>query len=212
MTHGPAFMVPAFLAGFGLYAALIVGIGAQNAFVLRQGLRREHVGPVVLFCATADLVLISLGVIGVGATVAHVPGLTAVLTLGGVLFLGWYGVGAFRRAVRPAAGPAVERSGAPLPLGTALARTAGFTLLNPHVWLDTLLVAAAASAVQSMGGASAFVAGAVLASVVWFVGLGYGARLLAPLFSRPVAWRVLDVVVGATMLANAAGLVRHALT
>jgi L-lysine exporter family protein LysE/ArgO len=207
MTHAPAF-----LAGFGLYAALIVGIGAQNAFVLRQGLQREHVGPVVFFCAVADFVLITLGVIGLGATFAHVPGFTVVLTIGGVAFLVWYGGGAFRRALRPPAGLTVDRRSEALPLGTTLVRTAGFTLLNPHVYLDTVLLAAAAGAAQSMGGESAFVVGAMLASVLWFTALGYGARLLAPVFSRPAAWRVLDIVVGATMVANAAVLARHGLT
>lgn len=201
----------AFLNGFALSAALIVAIGAQNAFVLRQGLRREHVGPVVAFCALADVTLMAAGVAGLGAALDRVPGLAAALTLGGALFLGWYGISALRRAARPAKGLDAEGRGEALSLGAALARTAGFTLLNPHVYLDTVLLVGVVGAAQPSGGQPAFVAGAGLASALWFALLGYGARLLAPLFRRPAAWRVLDGLVGATMLALAAGLVAHGL-
>jgi len=199
--------VSAFLAGFAMSAALIVAIGAQNAFVLRQGLRREHVGPIVLFCALSDVVLMVAGVAGLGAALRRLPGLTAVLAVGGAVFLGWYGIGALRRAVCTPGGLAPDRRGEALGLGGALARTAGFTLLNPHVYLDTVLLVGAVGASQPPGGQPAFVAGAGLASAVWFAALGYGARLLTPVFARPAAWRVLDVIVGATMLAIAAGLV-----
>jgi L-lysine exporter family protein LysE/ArgO len=201
----------AFLNGFALSAALIVAIGAQNAFVLRQGLRREHVGPVVAFCALADVALMGAGVAGLGAALDRLPGLAAALTLGGALFLGWYGISALRRAARPAKGLDAEGRGEALSLGAALARTAGFTLLNPHVYLDTVLLVGVVGASQPSGGQPAFVAGAGLASALWFALLGYGARLLAPLFRRPAAWRLLDGLVGATMLALAAGLVAHGL-
>lgn len=201
----------ALLSGFGLSAALIVAIGAQNAFVLRQGLRREHVGPIVLFCTMADVALMAAGVAGLGAALERLPGLTSALALGGALFLGWYGVGALHRALRPQAALAADPRGKALPLGAALARTAGFTLLNPHVYLDTVLLVGAVGAAQPPEGRPAFVAGAGLASALCFVSLGYGARLLAPLFARPAAWRVLDAVVGATMLTLALGLVVHSL-
>lgn len=199
----------AFFNGFALSAALIVAIGAQNAFVLRQGLRREHVGPIVAFCALADVTLMAAGVAGLGAALDRLPGLSATLTLGGALFLGWYGISALRRAVRSAEGLDTEGRGEALSLGAALARTAGFTLLNPHVYLDTVLLVGVVGAAQPSGGQPAFVAGAGLASVLWFALLGYGARLLVPFFRRPAAWRVLDGLVGATMLALAAGLAAH---
>lgn len=201
----------AFFNGFALSAALIVAIGAQNAFVLRQGLRREHVGPIVAFCALADVTLMAAGVAGLGAALDRLPGLSAALTLGGALFLGWYGISALRRAARSAEGLDTEGRGEALSLGAALARTAGFTLLNPHVYLDTVLLVGVVGAAQPSGGQPAFVAGAGLASLLWFSLLGYGARLLVPIFRRPAAWRVLDGLVGATMLALAAGLVAHGL-
>ncbi|WP_395394655.1 LysE family transporter [Novosphingobium sp. BL-8A] len=198
-----------FLSGFALMAALIVAIGAQNLFVLRQGLRREHVGPVVLFCAGADATLIALGVAGVGAVLGALPGLTMVLTLGGAVFLAWYGIQALRRMAVPST---VEVAGGQgISLGRALAATAGFTFLNPHVYLDTLLLMGAAGSAQPLALRPYFVAGAASASFAWFAALGYGARLLIPLFARPAAWRVLDAVVGATMLTLAASLVVRAL-
>lgn len=198
-----------FLSGFALSAALIVAIGAQNLFVLRQGLRREHVGPIVLFCAAADATLIAAGVAGVGAVLAALPGLAMVLTIGGAAFLGWYGIQALRRMAAP--GIVEVAGGEGISLGRALAATAGFTFLNPHVYLDTVLLMGAAGSAQPMALRPVFVAGAASASFAWFAALGYGARLLIPLFSRPAAWRVLDAVVGATMLALAASLVVRAL-
>ena len=199
-----------FLTGFLLSAALIVAIGAQNLFVLRQGLRREHVGPVVLFCGTADALLIGAGVAGVGAFLTALPRLTTLLALGGAGFLGWYGVQALRRMAAPGA---MEVAGmGEASLARALLATAGFTLLNPHVYLDTVLLMGAAGAAQPDAARPAFVAGAALASFAWFAALGYGARLLRPLFARPAAWRVLDAGVGIVMLALAASLVARAWT
>ena len=127
----------AFFSGFALSAALIIAIGAQNAFVLRQGLRREHVGPIVAFCALADITLMAAGVAGLGAALDRLPGLSAALTLSGALFLGWYGISGLRLAARSAHGLETEGRGEALSLGAALARTAGFTQLNPHLPLDT---------------------------------------------------------------------------
>ena len=199
-------MLDSFASGLALSAALIIAIGAQNAFVLRQGLRREHVGPIVLFCALVDLILIAAGVAGLGALIGRFPGLTTVLALGGAAFLAAYAVAALRRALRPAALLAAPDAGA-LTLRGALARAAGFTLLNPHVYLDTVMLVGAVGAAQPPGGALPFTLGAGLASAAWFATLGYGARLLAPVFARPLAWRVLDGVIGVTMLGLAAGLV-----
>ncbi|QSR18738.1 LysE/ArgO family amino acid transporter [Novosphingobium sp. KA1] len=199
----------AYLSGFALSAALIIAIGAQNLFVLRQGLRREHVGAIVLFCAAADSILIAAGVAGVGAFLSALPQLTRALSLGGAAFLGWYGVAALRRMAAP--GSVNVTGGGTVTLGRALAATAGFTFLNPHVYIDTVLLMGAAGATQPLALRPVFVAGAASASVLWFSALGYGARLLIPLFGRPAAWRVLDAVVGATMLTLAASLIARAL-
>ncbi|MEH3106371.1 MAG: LysE/ArgO family amino acid transporter [Sphingomonas fennica] len=202
-------MLPAFLKGFLLSAALIMAIGAQNLFVLRQGLRREHVGPIVLFCGLADAVLIAAGVSGMGALIAAVPGLTMAMALAGAAFLGWYGVAALRRMATPAAMAPGDAPG--LTLGRALAACAAFTFLNPHVYLDTVLLMGAAGSAQPPALRPVFVAGAASASFVWFATVGFGARLLAPLFTRPAAWRVLDAIVGVVMLGLAATLIAGAL-
>jgi L-lysine exporter family protein LysE/ArgO len=198
------YALPAFLNGFALSAALIIAIGAQNLFVLRQGLLRQHIGPIILFCASADALLISAGVAGVGAFLAAVPQLTTGLTLAGVGFLGWYGVKSLRGLASDEA--MVVEGGGRATLGAVLTATAGFTFLNPHVYLDTVLLMGTAGAAQPAALRPIFVAGAASASFTWFVALGYGARLLAPLFARPAAWRVLDAIVGVTMLALAASL------
>ncbi len=199
-----------FLTGFALSAGLIMAIGSQNAFVLRQGIRREHVGPVVLFCALADLTLIAAGVAGLGAVLDGLPGLVTILALGGAVFLGWYGLTALRRAAHPGELVA-DGAGAALSLGAALAQVAAFTLLNPHVYLDTVLLVGSIGAAQPTGAQAPFVAGAGLASAAWFAALGFGARFLAPLFARPAAWRVLDLMVGATMIVLAVGLIGYVL-
>lgn len=201
--------LPAFAKGFGLSAALIMAIGAQNMFVLRQGLRREHVGAIVLFCAAADALLITAGVAGLGAILAIVPGLTIVLTLGGAAFLGGYGLSALRRAMRSGAMTVAQEPS--LPLRRAMASAAGFTLLNPHVYLDTVLLMGAVGSSLPPGLRPVFVAGAALASFAWFAALGYGARLLTPVFARPLAWKILDALVGLIMLALAGSLVSRAL-
>jgi L-lysine exporter family protein LysE/ArgO len=193
------------LAGVGAGLSLIVAIGSQNAFVLRQGLRREHVLPVVLVCALSDLVLIAAGVAGLGALVARVPVLLAVITWGGAAFLLVLAVQAARRALRPAALDAAEgglRMSAGAAVGTALA----LTWLNPHVYLDTVLLLGSVAA--GHGDARwVFGAGAGIASILWFTTLGFGARVLAPVFARPVAWRVLDGAIAAIMAVLAVTLV-----
>ena len=203
-------LIPAFTKGFVLSAGLIIAIGAQNMFVLRQGLKREHVLPIVLFCAAADAALIVAGVSGLGGVLALVPGLSLVLSLGGAAFLGWYGVAALRRAANPSALVVEQQAG--LTLGAGLAGTAAFTFLNPHVYIDTVMLMGAVGASLPSAERPVFMVGAATASLVWFSALGFGARLLAPLFSRPAAWRVLDVGVGVMMLALAASLIHGAWT
>ena len=195
----------AFTTGLLLGATLIMAIGAQNAFVLRQGLRREHVLYIVLFCVAADMVLMSVGVAGLAGLLGEAPALTAFLTGGGAAFLAWYGMRSLWNALRPRALQAADGA-RQLPLRSVMAQAAGFTFLNPHVYLDTVLLLGSIGANQPAAARIWFVGGATLASLSWFSALGFGARLLAPLFARPRAWQVLDVLVGLTMLVLATSL------
>ncbi len=207
-------LADAFATGFGLCGALIVAIGAQNAFVLRQGLRRVHVGPVVALCAGADAALLAAGSWGLGAAAAGAPSLARWMAAAGAAFLAAYGALALRRAAAPgdAGGldPAAADGAAQRPLGATLAVAAGFTFLNPHVYLDTVVLAGSVGARLAPDARAAFVAGGACASLAWFSALGWGAGRLAPVFRSPRAWRVLDAVVGATMLALAAVLATQA--
>jgi L-lysine exporter family protein LysE/ArgO len=197
-------LFPAALSGFLLGASLIIAIGAQNAFILRHGLLRRHVFVLCLICAASDAVLIALGVGGLGTVVARMPVLIAAVTIGGVLFLGSYAVIAFRRALYPEAMKAdLSADGG---LKAAIAACLAFTFLNPHVYLDTVVLLGSLSARFEGAARVAYGAGAALASFVWFFGLGYGARLLEPVFARPAAWRVLDVIIGLVMAGLALSL------
>jgi L-lysine exporter family protein LysE/ArgO len=202
-------ILSAALAGFLLGASLIMAIGAQNAFILRQGLLRRHVFVLCLICAASDALLIALGVGGLGTLIAQVPVLIEAVTIGGALFLAAYAAIAFGRAVHPAAMKAAETRESTL--GGAVAACLAFTFLNPHVYLDTVVLLGSLSAGYQGAGRFAFGAGAALASFVWFFGLGYGARLLEPVFARPAAWRVLDVIIGVVMAALAISLVHRLL-
>lgn len=190
------------LAGFSLGFSLILAIGAQNAFVLRQGLRREHVFPIVLTCALSDALLIAAGVAGFGALARAVPWLEPVMRYGGAAFLLVYGGRAFLAAWR--GGETMEAGQAAGSLRAALLTCLALTWLNPHVYLDTVVLLGAVSA--QYDDRLGFALGAMTASFVFFFSLGYGARLLAPLFARPVAWRLLDLLVGAVMWGIAAKL------
>ena len=198
-------MLLAALAGFGTGLSLIVAIGAQNAFVLRQGLRREHVLPIVLVCALSDAVLIVAGVAGIGAIVAAAPLVLEIIRYAGAAFLLGYGLLAARRAVRPKVLTA-DTAGSRTSLAAAVATCVALTWLNPHVYLDTVLLLG--SVANGYGDLErwAFAAGAAIGSVVWFTGLGFGARLLAPVFRRPAAWRVLDAAIAVVMIALAVSL------
>jgi L-lysine exporter family protein LysE/ArgO len=198
-------LLPSALSGFALGLSLIVAIGAQNAFVLRQGLRREHVGAIVAVCAVCDALLVTAGIAGLAQLLGTRPLLATVLTAGGMLFLAAYGVLALKRALRPSSLQAAAPT-APMSRRNALLQALGFTLLNPHVYLDTVLLLGSLGAQQPGAAKWAFAAAASVASLLWFSALGYGARWLAPLFAKPRAWQVLDVIIGITMLALAAGL------
>ena len=197
-------MLGAALTGLVTGLSLIVAIGAQNAFVLRQGLARQHVGIVVAICAVADVVLIVAGVAGIGRIVERAPAALDVVRWLGVAFLTWYGVSSLLRA-RHAEALEASQERALTRRGAAVRATA-LTFLNPHVYLDTVLLLGSLAAHQGPTGRWWFALGACVASVAWFTGLGYGARLLSPLLRKRRAWQVLDVLIGLTMLAIAAGL------
>ena len=207
-----ASLLPPFSTGFALAATLIIAIGAQNAFVLRQGLAREHAGAVALFCAVCDALLMTAGVLGMGRAIQAAPMLARTMAAAGAIFLAAYGLRALMRAWRPGA----LHAGAQAPVRSraqVLAQAAAFTFLNPHVYLDTVLLVGSVGAQQPPGALRAvFLAGTCAASFAWFFGLAYGARKLAPWFERPAAWRVLDALIGVTMWTLAAWLVRSLLS
>lgn len=204
MTAG--YDLSAAVAGLGLGLGLIVAIGAQNAFVLRQGLRREHVFAVCLTCAVSDAMLIAVGVAGFGAIIAAVPWLEPLMRYGGAAFLAVYSGRSFLSAMRSGGrlDPAEEATGAGL--GATLLTCLAFTWLNPHVYLDTVVLLGSVST-QYEGQKIQFALGAICASFLFFFSLGYGARLLRPLFARPSAWRVLDVAIGVVMAMIAIDLI-----
>jgi len=193
-----------FVFGFGLGASLIIAIGAQNAFILRQGILRQHVFVLCLICAVADAVLIAIGVAGVGAIIANSPNLLFFIRLGGAAFLLWYAFVAIRRAMNPVGLEANVQASPSLKV--AISTCLAFTFLNPHVYVDTVLLVGA-SAPHEGNAKQAYAFGAMLASFVWFFGLGYGARLLEPVFKKPTAWQILDTVIAITMVLIAFGLV-----
>src|SRR4051794_34314474 len=198
---------PALLAvasGLALGLGLIVAIGAQNAFVLRQGLRLEHVPAVVAVCALSDLTLIAAGVLRAGAALARVAWLIPVVCFAGAPFLLGYGVMAARRALRPGTllpDATGVRAGLAVTVGTCLA----LTWLNPHVYLDTVVLLGSMSSTYGEHRWQ-FAAGAGIGSIVWFTGLGFGARLLRPVFARPAAWRILDGGIAVVMAVLAVSL------
>ena len=199
-------MLDSSLAGLLTGLSLIVAIGAQNAYVLRQGLAREHVGLVVAICAISDVVLIAAGVAGIGRIVEQAPWAIDLVRWLGVAFLTWYGVSSLLRARKPESLHADDRVTVSR-RGIAV-RALALTWLNPHVYLDTVLLLGSIAAHHGASGKWWFAAGAGLGSILWFTGLGYGVRLAAPLLSRRRAWQVLDVLIGLTMLTIAYQLAR----
>lgn len=197
-----------FLQGLALSLGLIVAIGAQNAFVLRQGLRREHLASVVFFCALSDALLIAAGVLGMAQALGERPMVAQALALAGAVFLAVYGRKALRRALQQNSLLAHDE-GDGLTWAAAMAQAAAFTLLNPHVYLDTVLLVGSIGAQQPADLQVWFVAGASSASLLWFCALGFGARWLAPLFAKPRAWQVLDILIGLTMWVLSGMLVMH---
>ena len=185
------------IAGFVAGAALIIAIGAQNAFVLRQCIRREHVLPIVLVCASADALLIAAGVTGLGALIESVPLVLIVARYGGAAFLLGYGMTAARRAMQGQRLAVDANAG--VSLGCAMATCLTFTFLNPHVYLDTVILLGSLASQRDDSGRWAFGGGAAGASFVWFFALGFGAQRLGPLFGNRLAWRVLDTLIALIM-------------
>lgn len=192
-----------YAAGLGTGLSLIVAIGAQNAFVLKQGLIRHHVFWVCLFCALSDALLILSGVTGMSRILTAAPLLADAMRWAGVAFLVWYGARSFRAAWR--GGEVLRPEGKGATLGRTLATIAALTWLNPHVWLDTVVLVGAVSAQWPQPGIFGF--GAMSGSVLFFFALGYGARLLAPVFARPGAWQVLELGIGVVMWSIALTLI-----
>jgi L-lysine exporter family protein LysE/ArgO len=202
-------MLNASVTGLLTGLSLIVAIGAQNAFVLRQGLRRVHVGAIVTVCILSDIALTLAGVSGIGAVVHHADWALQAVRWFGVAFLAWYGLSSAWRARRPsslAASADGNSDGTRLSLASTLRRILALTWLNPHVYLDTVVLLG--SIANSRGPVDRwwFAVGALVASALWFVGLGFGARFAAPLLTTARAWQVLDLLIAATMLTIAAKL------
>ncbi|MGO2067866.1 LysE/ArgO family amino acid transporter [Glutamicibacter arilaitensis] len=196
--------------GFTTGLSLIVAIGSQNAFVLRQGIRKEHVLITALVCSLSDAILITAGASGMGALVERAPLLLVFARVGGFIFLLSYAIFAFRRAVKPEAlkVSAIQGRTAKISvIGTVLA----LTWLNPHVYIDTVLLLGSIATSQAEG-AAYFAVGAIVASFVWFFALAYAARFLAPFFAKPKAWQVLDVLVGLLMILFATTLILPLIT
>ena len=201
----------AYLTGLVLGASLIIAIGAQNAFVLRQGLLRAHVAQVVVLCVLIDVVLTTVGVDGLSASLGRNRLALGALAAGGAGFLGWYGFAAARRACSRQSLSVACAAGAQ-PARAVLLQTLAVSLLNPHVYLDTVLLIGSVGVQQPGPLRPAFLAGVWTASAGWFAGLGFGSRLLIPVFARPIAWRVLDALVAVVMWGIALTLVRTTFT
>jgi L-lysine exporter family protein LysE/ArgO len=189
------------LAGFATSLSLIVAIGAQNAFVLRQGLRREHVLPVVLTCALSDALLIASGILGLGALITRSQLALDLAKLGGAAFLYTYAVLAAKRALNP--GSISPADHAPAALRSVVLTCLGFTYLNPHVYLDTVVLLGSLANQRGTDGRWFYGLGAVTASFTWFFSLGFFSRKLSAVFARPRAWQILDSAIAVLMAALA---------
>lgn len=190
-------MLNAIISGFALGGSLIVAIGAQNAFVIRQGVLNSHIFWICLFCAISDAVLIWSGVYGMGVVVETLPWFIPVLTYGGAAFLIWYGTKAFRRVLHP---QTIDEQGrTTTSLIMAMATCAALTWLNPHVYLDTVILVGSIANSRPLGEQAPFAVGASAASFVWFFAIGYGAKALARPLSKPLVWRGIDLIIALIM-------------
>lgn len=198
-------LATAFFKGMGLGGSLIVAIGSQNAYLLRQALKRQFVLSCVAICVLCDVLLIFAGVAGMGALITQAPSLLWLIKCAGAAFLGWYGWRAARSALQPGSMQAGDETGV-ADRRTVVAAMLAFSLLNPHVYLDTVVLLGSIGGQQGGEGRWYFAAGAMLASLLWFTSLGFGARYLSPVFARPRAWQVLDGVIALVMWSLAISL------
>ena len=189
----------AFSTGFFASLSLILAIGAQNAFVLRQGLRREHIGVVIAICAISDALLIVLGILGLGALIISLPVLVEIFRYGGAAYLVWFGISALRRAKKPDVLEASKQKTSGL--RSVVVTTLAITYLNPHVYIDTVILLG--SIANQFADRWVFAIGAVLASASWFISLGLGAKLLGKYVSKPWFWRALDLFIALVMFSIA---------
>ncbi|MCQ1954576.1 LysE/ArgO family amino acid transporter [Arthrobacter sp. zg-Y238] len=196
-------MLSIWVTGMVTGLGLIVAIGAQNAFVLRQGLRREHIGVVVALCIVSDALLILGGTAGIGALVSRFPAVLEILRWAGAAYLAWWGI----RSLISAAKPSVLEAQAPRAKGTVILTTLALTFLNPHVYLDTVVLLGSLANHYGSDTRWIFAAGAVVGSVLWFTALGYGARSLSTVLNRPRTWQIVDLLIGVVMLVLAVRLV-----
>ena len=195
----------ALFKGMGTGAGLIIAIGAQNAFVLTQGLRRQYHWTIAGICSFFDAICITLGMAGIGVLVSQSPLLLEITKWGGALFLGWYGLNAFRSAFQDHSLTGENRGVGSLK--QAVITTLAITALNPHVYLDTVVLLGSIGSQQADELQVWFTAGAVCASFIWFFSLSFGARWLAPLFAKPIAWHILDLTIALVMWSIALSLV-----
>ncbi|HDR1011477.1 LysE/ArgO family amino acid transporter [Pasteurella multocida] len=201
------------LQGFFVTAGLIIAIGAQNAFVLKQGLLKQNILAVILTCFFCDIVLISLGVLGLGSLISQSTMATVALAFVGGVFLLIYGLKAFLSAYRGNASLQLAKADKqPQTTLHAIIATLLITLLNPHVYLDTVVIIGGIAGTLAFDEKLFFLVGALLVSALWFFSLGYGARLLSRFFQRPVTWRILDLVIGVIMWAIAISLIHYGIT
>lgn len=203
-------MIAELAQGFGTGCGLIIAIGAQNAYVLTQGIKREHHLTIALICSLCDAVLISAGVAGLGAVITNSAILRNLAGWGGAAFLYWYGFSSFRSALRGQEGLQTQKETA-RSFKAAVSLTLAVTLLNPHVYVDTVVLLGSISTRFAGQERYMFGAGAIMASFVWFFSLCLGGRLLAPVLSSPRAWRIMDTAIGCIMWFVGTGLLLHTL-
>jgi L-lysine exporter family protein LysE/ArgO len=194
-------MLSEILRGALISASLIIAIGAQNLFVLKQGILKNHIFYVSAICFICDFVLMSIGILGVGSFISRNPLITNLLAILGAFFLIWYGFSAFKSAIKGTSNMQIESQDVNNSrLIKVVVATLAVTLLNPHVYLDTVVIVGGIAGTLNSEQKLAFLIGAVFVSFVWFFGIGYGARLLAPLFKQKKMWIILDCLVGTVML------------
>lgn len=203
-------MLSEIVNGALISASLIIAIGAQNLFVLKQGLLKNHIFYVSAICFVCDFGLMSIGILGLGTFISRNPLITNILAILGALFLIWYGFGAFKSAINGTSSMQIEsQSTDNTSRIKVVMATLAVTLLNPHVYLDTVVIVGGIAGTLNSQQKLAFLIGAVCVSFIWFFSIGYGARLLTPLFKQKRMWVILDCIVGAVMFYIAYRLVMY---